>query len=259
MSNQFYNADLNTFKLSASLFKDPTIPSSGKSFNQVLNEEIKSVEKKEEAKAVDIVKDNDHTSKKKEKSVDLNELPNISTIVRSDKKDGSNARHINELLDQFKTEKKLKYDDPFSENKQRAMQNIYNAPGQAYVQPDGRQGQRRMTRSQIMSAWERLAPTVTEDPMRKSIRIDIPMLNDVRALILRMHPDRSISASLLGSEAMQELIRNNKHKLDKTLKHHHLSLKEFNTYVDETTFTGEAGTRKKKQKRQNSKKTVDII
>ena len=260
MSNQFYNADLNTFKLSASLFKDSTLPSSGRSFSQVLKEEVKSIAKTEETKAVDVVKDNDHITKKKEKSINLNELPDINKIVYSDKKDGSNAQRVNELLDQFKSERKSKDEDPFSQNKQRAMQNINNAAGQAFIQPDGRQGQRRMTRSQIMSAWERLAPSVTEDPMRKSVRIDIPMLNDVRALILRMNPDRSITASLLGSEVMQDLIRNNKPRLDKTLKHHHLSLKEFNTYVDETTFTGEAGTRKKKPKKQNSnKKTVDII
>jgi len=74
-----------------------------------------------------------------------------------------------------------------------------------------------------------------------------------------MHPDRSVTASLLGSHAMADLIRQNKDKLDRNLKHHHLTLREFLTYTTEVDFNNESGTKRKKQKGKKDKAVKDFI
>lgn len=258
MPATFYTNDIKTFQLGISLTKPSLDPNSDKSFKEVLDNQIKETTKKAEEKVSEVSKDEKGIQKKKDKSP--GDLPDISKIIKNtDPKSDDSFRTTYLLLERFKSERKTKYDDPFSANKHKVVQNLHHAIGNPLIDPYGHQGQpRRMSRSQILSLWERMTPTVTEDPMKRSVRIDIPMLHDVQALVLRLHPDKSVSASLLGSEAMQELIKRNKDKLESKLKHHHLTLKEFNTYISETEFTLYSGTKKKKNK-QKSRKVMDII
>ena len=137
-----------------------------------------------------------------------------------------------------------------------------NFAGQPALQPVYDQGQRqRPTKAQMLAAWEKFAPTITEDITRRAVRIDIPLINDVQAIVLKMNPDKSLSASLLGSFEMGELVKQNKGKLDRNLRHHHLSLREFNAYRSELEFTTESGTKKGKKKpaKTDKKNTLDLM
>lgn len=247
-----------TFKLGVSLTKGAYSPTFGKSFEEILENKAKEVKQETEKKASEATKEEPGIKTKKDKN---NGLPDISKLIQNkENKQSESVRNTYNLLEQYKSERKLQKEDPFRMTKQKVLNNPH-AAGNALIQPvhNNNNGGRRASRSQILSMWEKLSPTVTEDPMKKAVRIDIPLVNDVQALVLRMHPDRSISASLLGSEIMKDLIKKNKDKLEKTLKYHHLTLKEFNTYIHETDFTSYSGTKKKKHQKKKQQAAFDLI
>lgn len=244
-------ADANIFGKANAILKNPASTSIDKTFEETLEEQAKQVEQKTQDEATQVVTTSKETKKKKENSLD-NQLPDITKITgKIEKSLPYDAKKSQSLLEKFKDKK----DDPFTGNKQQFLQQNPNIAGQPLIQPVYDQPQRRPSKSQMLAAWEKLAPVVTEDITKKSVRIDIPMLNDVQALVLRLNPDRSLVASLLGSYAMGELIKQNKEKLDRNLRHHHLSLKEFNTYRSELEFNAESGTKKNPKKKQGKKAT----
>ncbi len=252
-------SDIDSFKLGNSILKNSSQSTLGKSFEEVIETKAKEVEKKTDEKASEVL-DTKGTKKKKEKFG--NELPNISSLLGKNEKLASHElRNTYLLLDKFRNERKSKEDDLSKDPRQQVLNNANNAAGQALMQPTYERGQRRMSKSQVLNAWEKFAPSVTEDISKKSVRIDIPMLNDVQALVLRLNSDKSITASLLGSKEVGELIKQNKDKLDRNLRHHHLSLREFNTYQGELTFNTESETTKKrkKQAKQSNKKTEPVL
>jgi hypothetical protein len=73
-------------------------------------------------------------------------------------------------------------------------------------------------------------------------------------LVLRLNGDRSISASILTSEVMSELIKQNKSKLGDHFKKHNLSLREFNTYRSELELNSESGAKRQKRKKGSASK-----
>jgi len=250
------NAELNTFKLSNALLKDPYKPGISKSFEEVLNDEVKEVIVKEEKKVIETTTD----KKKKSKQNQNESLPDISKIIPNGKNDSASTRNTYLLLEKFKSDKKYLEEAPKGLREQVLM-NATNAAGQPLIQPIYDQMPRRgMTKSHMLELWEKMAPTVTEDPMKKAVRLDIPLLNDVQALVLRIHPDRSISASLLGSKEMLDLVKLNKDRLDRNLRHHNLSLRELNGYISELDLSRESGTRKQRKNKSKTKKSeVDLI
>lgn len=252
--------ELDSFKMANSLLAGPVM-NPDETFEAVLERQEKEVAKKVDEKASDIVNESNGTKKKKGKENLSEGLPNITGIVQNIER--RNSREIQNtylLLERFRENKKSQEDDLLKSPRQQVFSNAYNVAGQALIQPIYDQGQRRMTKSQILEQWEKFTPVVTEDVTKKAVRLDIPLVNDVQALVLRIHPDKSISASLLGSKAMEELIKQNKDKLDRNLRHHHLSLREFNTYRSELEFTNDSGTKKrKKQSALKSRKGIDLI
>lgn len=255
------NTRLDTFSLGNSLLLNPSSSKIGDSFKEVLDEKVIEVARAVKDKAEAVSEDSNKTKKKKENKNE--ELINITKFIQnSDRRSSQEVQSVYSLLEKFKEDKKPQDDLLFKGPRQQLLSNANNPLGQPLIQPVYDQGQRRMTRSQLLALWENFAPFITEDVTKKSVRIDIPLLNDVQALVLRIHPDKSITASLLGSKAMGELIKQNKDQLNRNLKHHNLSLREFNTYRSELTFNNEAGTRKKKKqaKPQNVKKVdLDIV
>ena len=251
--------DIDSFKLGNSLLKNSSQSTFGKSFEEVIETKAKEIASKTEDKTSEVL-DTKGTKKKKEKFG--NELPDISQILtRNDRADSHEIRNTYLLLDKFRKDRKSQEDEGSKGERQRTLNNANNVAGQALLQPTYERGQRRMSKSQVLNAWERMAPSLTEDITKKSVRIDIPMLNDIQALVLRLNPDKSVTASLLGSKEVGELIKQNKDKLDRNLRHHHLSLREFNTYQGELSFNTESGTTRKKKKpvKASSKKAESLF
>lgn len=255
------NSDLETFRMSNSLIKDSYKFNLGATFEETLDNQVKEATKKAKDKATDVASEDKDLKKKKVKEKNPDELPNITQLTHNVERKNPNQTHNTYLLlERFKESRKLQEEDLAKGPREQALNNAHNVAGQALIQPVYDQGQRRMTRATLLEHWEKYAPTVTEDITKRSVRLDIPLLNDVQALVLRMHPDRTISASLLGSKEMGELIKQNKDKLDRNLRHHQLSLREFNTYRSELEFNNESGTRKKKKQAKPAKKIdLDLV
>ncbi len=253
---QFNESD--PFRQANSLLKNPS--PFDETFEQALETQVKEISRKAEDKATEAVSETIDTKKKKTKENHPDTLPDIRQITRNtDRTPTNNAKNTYLLLDKLK-EKKKSFDDEPKSPRQLLMENA-NVTGQPMFQPVYDEGQRqRASKSQMLSTWDKFAPTVTEDITKRAVRIDIPLINDVQAIVLRMHPDRSLTASLLGSYEMGELVKQNKDQLDRNLRHHQLSLREFNTYRSELEFTSESGTKKNKKKpKPNKKATLDII
>lgn len=255
-----YVSNIDPFNAANSLLKNSYQAGIGNSFKDILEDKAEEVSNQAKEKATEVVEDNKDSKKKVNKN--QNELPDISKIVNNQDKRNSNdeIRKVYSLLDKFRENKKSNDDDLSRGARQQTLLNATNAAGQAMIQPIYDQGGRKQpSKSQLLATWDKFSPTVTEDITKRSVRIDIPLLNDVQALVLRLNPDKSLTASLLGSQAMGKLIKENKDKLDRNLRHHHLSLKEFNTYSSELAFNTESGTRKQKKKAKKAKKEIDLI
>lgn len=249
-------SEVDSFRMANSLLKNPPGANFDNSFEEVLESKVKEVAQKAQDKATDVATENKGVKKKKVKENPTDQLPNVTQIIQNvDKRSSREIQNTYLLLDKFRESRKLQEDELLRNPREQLLNNAYNVAGQPLIQPVYDQGQRRpWSRAQILENWERYAPLITEDITKKSVRIDIPLLNDVQALVLRMHPDRSITASILASKEMAELLKQNKDKLDRNLRHHHLSLREFNTYRSELEFTSESGTRKKKRQPKSVKK-----
>lgn len=252
------SGEIESFKMANSLMKEPSFIGSGNAFKEILDSQVKEVAQKAKEK-VSKVLDVDGKGKKKKENL-KDSLPDISKIFQENTRESREIKNTYSLLDKFKEEKDSKED--FSKGARRqVLDNANNLSGQALIQPVYDQGSRKkFTKSHLLSNWEKFTPQITEDITKRSIRIDIPMINDIHALVLRMHPDRSLTASLLGSKVMEDLIKQNKDKLDRSLRHHQLSLREFNTYTSELEFNSESGTKRKKRQAKASKKAeLDLI
>ena len=251
--------ELDSFKMGNSILKNAG-STFGKSFEEVLETKAKETAKKSEEKAGELVTQVASTKKKKDNNDLKNELPNISQILNNQGRPNREIQNTYDLLGQLK-HKKSSEEEGSKGLRQQTLNNAHNFAGQPLLQPlNDQSSQRRRTKTNMLEAWEKFTPVITEDITKRSIRLDIPLSNDVQAVVLRMHPDKSITASLLGSKEMGELIKQNKDKLDKNLRHHHLSLKEFNTYQGDLLFNSDSGTKRgKKKAKLNKKQTVDLM
>lgn len=256
----FNNRDLETFRAANSLLRNPYQSRVNSSFTEVFENQVKEVTTKIKEQTSEIIEENKDT-KKKTKGNLQDELPDISKIIKNNETRNLNSlQKTYSLLEKFKDFKKLKDEEHSQSSRKQFLSNVHGFVGNPLIQPLNDHGQRKMSKSHMLAVWEKFSPMVTEYANKKSVRIDIPLLHDVQALVLRLNPDRSITASLLGSQEMTKLIKDNKDKLDKNLRHHHLSLKEFNTYNSELTFNTESGTKKQKKKvKQTKKAEIDLI
>ena len=256
----FNHSELETFRAANSLLKNPYQGRINNSFAEIFENQVKEVTTKIEEQKSEATEENIDAKKKTNK--DLKDgLPDISKIIRNNEnRNLDSLQKTYSLLEKFKDFKKFKDEDHSQGSRKQVLSNAHGFVGNPLIQPLNDHGKRKMTKSHILSVWEKFSPMVTEYANKKSVRIDIPLLHDIQALVLRLNPDKSITASLLGSQEMTKLIKDNKDKLDRNLRHHHLSLKEFNTYNSELAFNTESGTKKQKKKAKQAKKAeVDLI
>ena len=220
--------DIDPFKLGNSLLQNPSQISFDETLEKALETQAKEASRDAKDKAVDAASETVDAKKKKAKANNPDKLPDVTKITSNNDRNSSNeTRNTYLLLEKFKEKKKF-FDDEQKSPRQQLMENA-NVVGNPMLQQVSDQPRQRATKAQILSAWEKFAPTVTEDITKRAVRIDIPLINDVQAIVLKMHPDKSLTASLLGSLEMGELAKQHKDKLDKNLRHHHLSLKKFNS------------------------------
>lgn len=214
-------------------------------FADMLEEKIKEATISDEDKKTD-AKNDKSTKKQANSGINKNLKAGISIL-----QDARPLRNENTLSKTYSLLDKLKDRQPFEEEinpeEKKDLNQSPNVVGHAFAAPINSNNGRQMSRSQMLSIWDRMAPTVTEDANRKTVRIDIPLVKDIRALVLKMHSDGSITASVLASDSMAELIRQNKDKLEKALKSHNLELRDFKAYKSDLTFNQESGSRKKKR------------
>lgn len=226
-------------------------------FAAVLETKTKEATQEAEQKAVDVTKDGKANKKEKETKVKTTDLFDVNKIIENaHDQQTQGVQKTYALLDKIKDRKSTE-EDPLTKEKKEMFSGNPNAIGQANIDNKQQGSGKKMSRSQMLSIWEKMSPSVTEDGSKKTVRIDIPLLKDVRTLILRLHGDRSVTASLLGSEGMAELIKQHKDKLEKNFRNQKLSLREFNTYRSELELNSETGTRKKKKN--NKEKQPDLI
>lgn len=250
--------NLQSFRMANSLL-GTVQPVFGTNFSEVLEKKVLEEETKLKGKVSENVTEGTTTTKKK-KVKTKEGLLDASQLIRNDNRQGlQGTQSTYKLLGKLR-DKKQAEEDSDSQNGLlgQALTHVNNAAGQALVQPIFDQAKKQMSKAKVLENWERLAPSVTEDVMKKAIRIDIPLVNDIQALVLRLNPDKTISASILGSQIMSDMLRQNKDKLDRNLRHLNLQLRELNTYYTEIEFNNEAGTKKKKRQKSN-KPMIDSL
>ena len=256
MNTPLFINDLNTFKLGNSILQNPVKFNLSATFEEVLEEtQTKTTTSKPKESTPEIIEQALGFKNKKEKGKATDkELPDIQN---SNNRTFRELQGLSPIIDQLKEIRKFK-EEANQGLRQQVMNNAHNFAGQGRVDAVFDQGYKKYSRSQLVSLWDRFTPQVTEDATKKSVRIDIPLVYDIQALVLRLNPDKSVTASMLGSKEMIELVKQNKDRLDRNLRHHHLSLKEFNTYRSELELNTETGSTRKKRKQAKSERK-DLI
>jgi hypothetical protein len=85
------------------------------------------------------------------------------------------------------------------------------------------------SRRKQLENWEDLAPKVIEDPINKAVRIDIPGINDIETLIVRMNRG-AVGIQVIGSKDAMGRLVSGESELAKKLREHNIvldSLKAF--------------------------------
>ena len=261
MNTPLFINDLNTFKLGNSLLQNPVKFNLSATFEEVLEDtqtKTTTTSKPKESTPEDIEQIFGFKNKKERGKANDKELPNIQNIIQNDnKRVFRELQGLSPIIDQLREIRKFK-EETNQGLRQQVMNNAHNFAGQGRIDAVFDQGYKKYSRSQLVSLWDRFTPQITEDVTKQSVRIDIPLIYDIQTLVLRLNPDRSVTASMLGSKEMVELIKRNKDILDRNLRHHHLSLKEFNTYRSELELNTETGSTRKKRKQAKSERK-DLI
>ncbi len=89
------------------------------------------------------------------------------------------------------------------------------------------------SRRKQLENWEDLAPKVVEDPVNKAVRIDIPGINDIETLIVRMNRG-AVGIQVVGSKDAMGRLMSGESELAKKLREHNIvldSLKAFDGNV----------------------------
>jgi len=78
-------------------------------------------------------------------------------------------------------------------------------------------------RKKQLAKWDELAPRIIEDPKNRAVRIDIPGLNDVQTLIVRMKQD-SVHVQVVGEKSAMERLQSSEGELSRKLRDHNVKL-----------------------------------
>gem|GEM_PF-3336146 len=78
-------------------------------------------------------------------------------------------------------------------------------------------------RKKQLAKWEELAPRIIEDPKNRAVRIDIPGINDIETLIVRMKQD-SVHVQVVGDKSTMERLQSSESELSRKLRDHNVKL-----------------------------------
>lgn len=95
-------------------------------------------------------------------------------------------------------------------------------------------------RRKQLANWEDLAPRITEDPMNKAVRLDIPGINDIETLIVRMKPS-GIAIQVVGSKDTMTRLANSESELVTKLRTHNIALDGLQVFDGELLRRAKAG------------------
>ncbi|MBT6842334.1 MAG: hypothetical protein HOA17_00880 [Candidatus Melainabacteria bacterium] len=84
-------------------------------------------------------------------------------------------------------------------------------------------------RKKQLANWEELAPSIIEDPTNKAIRLDIPGIEDLETLIVRMNKG-SVGIQVIGSKGAMEQLISNESELAKRLGAKSIGLDKFQVF-----------------------------
>lgn len=94
-------------------------------------------------------------------------------------------------------------------------------------------------RKQQLANWDDLAPRIVEDTKNMAVRIDIPGLNDIETLIVRMNNGK-VKIQAVGSKATSEMIRNREAELKGILGQKNVAVDTIQAFDSATLKQGKA-------------------
>ncbi len=95
------------------------------------------------------------------------------------------------------------------------------------------------SRKKQLENWEDLAPKIVEDPINRAVRIDIPGLNDIETLIVRMNPS-GVGIQAVGSKDAMSRLMSSESELAKKLREHNITLDSLKAFDGNVLRKGKA-------------------
>lgn len=95
-------------------------------------------------------------------------------------------------------------------------------------------------RKRQLANWEELAPTIIEDPVNRAVRLDIPGVEDVETLIVRMNKN-GVGVQIVGSKGAMEQLIATESELAKRLHAYSIGLDKFQAFDGEALRKAKAG------------------
>lgn len=84
-------------------------------------------------------------------------------------------------------------------------------------------------RKRQLANWEELAPSIIEDPNNRAVRIDIPGINDLETLIVKMNHGK-VGIQLVGSKDAMNQLMASEAELASKLSKHKIALEKFQAF-----------------------------
>lgn len=148
---------------------------------------------------------------------ELNDKDKLEEIHKSKREEDS-------LEDSEKLSEKFhKSESTIAASGQSHFKQVTEAVREGNVAPQEYQQDSSQERRKQLANWEDLAPRITEDPTNKAVRLDIPGINDIETLIVRMKPG-GIGIQVVGAKDTMSRLANTESELAAKLKAHNISL-----------------------------------
>jgi len=129
-----------------------------------------------------------------------------------------------EITDKFSTHENTK-----AQAMQDHQKTVTEAVMEGNVAPKEQNHQDGNDRKKQLSNWEELAPRIIEDSKNRAVRIDIPGLNDLETIIVRMRGGNVLIQATGSKEVMQRL-QANESELSRKLRTHNISLESLQAF-----------------------------
>ncbi len=105
-----------------------------------------------------------------------------------------------------------------AETLQSNQQQVVNAVREGNVAQQEARQENSNERKKQLANWEDLAPRIMEDPVNRAIRIDLPGLNDIETLIVKMNKGDAVSIQIVGSKETMQQLKSGEAELSRRLR-----------------------------------------